>query len=414
MNRSRFFLLLLLLTFLGGPLFSQEDPHNEFSFITIDSPAKGSTLSGGTVTFTWSGTPPSPPFVSHYEVSIGAPFYPGDTTVPVYTFARTYTNSITLSGIPTDGRPLALTITAWASETYGVPNGQQGALYTAANIPPVSNATPKPIGNLWCIGDSWTDCWDGTTWRRKLSQDLNAREYQVDFVGTQVSSSSCEPGQVFDRDHDGYLGITAGEFLTGIDVRLSRFAPDTVLMMLGRNDIQETDIYTVASRIESIIDRIRLKNPNVVIHMGMYGYVNVAVTDQELDAYAIEYRNLAIRENTSQSPIHFVDHRSGWNKGIHLDTDDYHPSPSGMAKIAQNWLGSIERNHTRGGGGGGGGVTPPPPNPLKAVYEKQIEKLKKKAKAAKATKIDRIERAAFFRLFIVNPIISARNNRSNL
>jgi len=93
------------------------------------------------------------------------------------------------------------------------------------------------LGNVWCLGDSWTDCWERKTWRRHLWQGLSVRGWTANFVGTLTTDSRCESGQAFDRDHNGIAGITARELL---DLRLAswlaQLTPDTVLSLLGGND----------------------------------------------------------------------------------------------------------------------------------------------------------------------------------
>lgn len=202
------------------------------------------------------------------------------------------------------------------------------------------------LGNLWCLGDSWTDCFEEVTWRRVLWQRLINEGWTVDFVGTHRDPASCESGQDYDRDHQGTSGVTAEETLHEIDRLLRSVAPDTVLLMLGGNDIDEggSNGLVVVDRLSSIIDRIRSVNPRVVIHLGVYGYVDVSVTDGQLDGFAALASDLAAEKTSTMSPVWLVDHRLGWDKTTDLADDRFHPSPRGMTKIAENWLESIRRS----------------------------------------------------------------------
>jgi len=205
-------------------------------------------------------------------------------------------------------------------------------------------AGPGNLGNLWCVGDSWTDCFIGFTWRRKLSQNLRAAGWQVNFVGTRTTNRLCETGQRFDRDHNGIAGMTAQELLdTRLTPWLNALTPDTVLLLIGGNDFEGGNIAAVMTRIGAIIDRLRADNPDVVIHSGIYGYVGVRIADATVDEAAVQLQDLIAAKTSVQSPIHFVDHRIGWNKTIHLSPiDRFHPSRAGMNRLAVNWQNSIE------------------------------------------------------------------------
>ena len=203
----------------------------------------------------------------------------------------------------------------------------------------------RPLGNVWCLGDSWTDCWEDTTWRRYLWQRLQAGDWTVDFVGANLDGSGCEAGQVYDRDHDGYGGITAETVLAELDGILESIDPDTLLLMIGGNDIETTpDFGVIMERIRGIVEKARIKNPRLFIHLGMYGYVDVSISDTQIDAFGARLKELASSLHSTASPVSFVDHRVGWVKATDLDTDLFHPSPAGMAKIAENWFNSIQRH----------------------------------------------------------------------
>lgn len=213
----------------------------------------------------------------------------------------------------------------------------------------VTQFRPGDLGNLWCVGDSWTDCSAQHTWRRKLSQDLIAKGWIVDFVGTLTTTNPCESGQVFDREHDGVAGITATEVLgSALTNWLATVTPDTVLLLLGGNDlVGGATIPATMTKLGSIMDRMRLNNPNVVIHAGGYAYINDFISDATMDAFNTAMQSLVTAKTTAQSPVYYVDHRVGWSKPVHIDPNDpTHPSVAGMQKLADNWLASIQAHQT--------------------------------------------------------------------
>ena len=77
-----------------------------------------------------------------------------------------------------------------------------------------------------------------------------------------------------------------------------------------------------------------------MIYLATYGY-GLNFPESPTDLGAEMCQTVAANNTTTQSPIHFVDHRIGWNKTIHSDETD-HPSEAGMLKMAENWLTAIE------------------------------------------------------------------------
>ncbi len=208
----------------------------------------------------------------------------------------------------------------------------------------VTHVSPGDLGDVWCIGDSWTQCFRNFTWRRKLSQDLESERWEFDFVGTLVTPPSCEPGQTFDRDHNGISGITALEVLNErLAAWLPVVAPDTVLLLLGGNDfLRGATVSTTMTRLSAIIDQIRADNPDVIFYMGMYGYVGIR-SDEDIDSLAEGMEAMATSKTTQESPIYCVDHRIGWDKAIHIiPGENLHPTEAGMHQLADNWLAAIK------------------------------------------------------------------------
>jgi YVTN family beta-propeller protein len=89
----------------------------------ITAPAKGSQLSGGTATFTWSAEIGGNPAVSTYTLYVGSA--PGAYDIAAL---QTPNLSLTVSNIPTDGRTLYVTLSGNAG---GVRTQQDTATYTA-------------------------------------------------------------------------------------------------------------------------------------------------------------------------------------------------------------------------------------------------------------------------------------------
>jgi serine protease len=109
----------------------------------ISSPAPGSTLTGSVVTFSWTGSG-----VSQYYLYIGNSLGGFD----IYAASQGLATSVTVSGLPADGRTLyvrlwSLTSTGWQYHDY---------TYTAAHLGNISSPAPGSTLTGSTVTFSWT------------------------------------------------------------------------------------------------------------------------------------------------------------------------------------------------------------------------------------------------------------------
>src|SRR3954452_8961305 len=109
------------------------------------------------------------------------------------------------------------------------------------------------------LGDSITD---GVTvpggYRIGLWQRFVKHGYQVDFVG----SLSNGPSTLGDHDHEGHSGWRIDQIDGSITGWLRTYAPHTVLLHIGTNDvIQNHDLANAPARLSALVDHITASAP---------------------------------------------------------------------------------------------------------------------------------------------------------
>lgn len=118
----------------------------------ITSPANGSTLAGSTQTFMWNAAPGA----MMYQLWIGTT--PGAYDIGYFPTAGTTGTSVTVSGLPTDGRTLYATLWSAIGATYY----STASTYTASgtSAPPVPATITSPTSGSMLSGADVTFQWN--------------------------------------------------------------------------------------------------------------------------------------------------------------------------------------------------------------------------------------------------------------
>lgn len=182
------------------------------------------------------------------------------------------------------------------------------------------------------------------SYRYELWKLLISSELEFDYVGTQNDNSDYPMylGETFDVDHEGRGGWTAEGILSEINNWLDNTdIPDIVLFSApGGNDaLGGVDYNTIISNVNSIIDILQERNPNITIiierpapvHSSlMTGYINDYFTQLENDI-----EDLCLNQTTSSSQVTYVDMFTDF-----IDeylADDLHYNQDGAQFIANKY-----------------------------------------------------------------------------
>jgi lysophospholipase L1-like esterase len=183
----------------------------------------------------------------------------------------------------------------------------------------------EPLGDSLTYGSHSST---GNGYRGPLWEELTGEGYRLDFVG------SVREGTMADPDNEGHPGwrIDAIQGLTGT---VSTNRPNVVTLMAGTNDlVQNHDVSTAPSRLNTLVDTILSDDPGVTVLVA-----NLITSTDPNVAAAVPAYNAAI------PPIVQADQAAGKHVAL-VDmsavalsdlVDPYHPGDPGYQKMADAW-----------------------------------------------------------------------------
>lgn len=187
------------------------------------------------------------------------------------------------------------------------------------------------------------------SFRYELWKGLKENDWTFDFIGTQSDNASYPSfnNENFDIDHEGRGGWTSGEILKGLNGWLNQTgSPDIVLFSSpGGNDILKSQDYTqTIVNINSIIDELQTKNPNVTIIIeqpagGLSSFMTIQYT-KDFSQMRQDVLNIAKNQTTSTSQVIAVDMFTGFTDS--LLADDVHYNEAGAEFIATRYYNVLE------------------------------------------------------------------------
>ena len=207
----------------------------------------------------------------------------------------------------------------------------------------------KIFNFILTLGDSITQSnRENFGYRYRLWTKLIDDSRSFDMVGSITYNFGGNPswpqhmGLNFDQDHEGHWGWRTDEILNGrlaagsLTEWLDYYTPDVVLIHLGTNDVYQNQSTTsTVEELKQVIDMLRADNPDVIIFVAKLiptaSSRNTGII--ELNA---EMEGIAALKSTAQSPVHVVDHYTGFD-AITDTYDGIHPNAVGEKKMAENW-----------------------------------------------------------------------------
>ncbi|MEU8077991.1 ricin-type beta-trefoil lectin domain protein [Catellatospora citrea] len=185
------------------------------------------------------------------------------------------------------------------------------------------------------LGDSITDGYNVPGgYRINLWQRMAAGGHTVDLVGSGFNG----PAALGDHDHEGHSGWRIDQLDANIVNWMRAYAPRTVLLHIGTNDIgQNYDVANAPARLSALIDKIRLLGPQTEIFVAQV----IPRSNATEEARSVTF-NAAIPGIVAQKGprTHLVDMHSALT--LADLADGLHPNQAGYDKMAAKWYAALQ------------------------------------------------------------------------
>lgn len=183
------------------------------------------------------------------------------------------------------------------------------------------------------VGNTWTV--DGG-YRKVLWQNLLDVYSDIALVGSLQNGSMGKWGSA----HEGHSGVRIDQLHEKIDLALTTYDPDVVVLMIGTNDVSQSfDLNNAGFRYRNLLEKMWSLKPGVAIVASSI----IPINHPSANAAAAQY-NSSIRQVVSdlnnapsaqQGPLYWID--SFNNSGLEVSSPDFadnvHPSPEGYDKL---------------------------------------------------------------------------------
>ena len=189
-------------------------------------------------------------------------------------------------------------------------------------------------------------------YRRNLGVLLSNGGFAYDFVGSKNDNAAAG----MDPDHNGTNGIRTDQVLANLSTWMA-VQPDTVLMMLGTNDIlQGVPVATAASNLSSLINQITSGFPKRRLYVSTvlpisgkdWNGQTAAQLNANANSYNVQVRNLVQQYRNSGRNVTLVDMNatlvytnSNPANNVFQPGDGVHPGQAGYNQMGGIWYNSI-------------------------------------------------------------------------
>ena len=171
-------------------------------------------------------------------------------------------------------------------------------------------------------------------YRIKMWEQLTAAGYKIDFVG----SGSNGPASLGDHDHEGHSGWRIDQIDANIVAWLRTYAPRTILIHLGTNDVnQNYDLPNAPARMSALIDKIQANAPTTEIFLATLVPESDPALEEKIQAF-----NAALPGVVAQKgPLtHLVDMHAVVSQSDLADGT--HPTAAGYDKMGVRWVSALQ------------------------------------------------------------------------
>jgi lysophospholipase L1-like esterase len=188
------------------------------------------------------------------------------------------------------------------------------------------------------LGDSITDGMQVLGgYRSDLWQLMTTDGRPVRFVGSRNSG----PPQLGDRNHEGHPGWRIDQIYTHARNWLTAYQPQTVLLHIGTNDINENYRPAAApARLSRLIDLITTTLPRTRLYVATIGPFTQPPVESRAQTYNARIRKIVAAKTASNGRVQLVDMHSSLTRAD-ISPDGIHPTDGGYSKMAARWYGAL-------------------------------------------------------------------------
>lgn len=206
-------------------------------------------------------------------------------------------------------------------------------MVVASVTSPVGAAGSNPP-NLMPLGDSNTDGYRVPGGYRIALEDLLVDSgFGFDLVGSLANG----PAELADRDHEGHVGATIADVRAGVAGWLAESPADTVLLMVGTNDLKRdtADPDAVADEWAALIDHIASVAPSVHILATTLPPMSKSARSRRVIAFNERLPGIVAQRASAGVDIDLIDAHPAlrWSDLI----DGIHLTRAGYDKLAAVW-----------------------------------------------------------------------------
>jgi lysophospholipase L1-like esterase len=202
-----------------------------------------------------------------------------------------------------------------------------------------------PLGDSITRGMSGDPAREG--YRGPLFDLFGAADQSVNFVG------DFQTGTFGDPEHQGVSGLTASELLAGqtatgqnvsVAGALQRHAPETVLLMIGTNDVlrEANAAATVPNEIVGIINQIHAVDPGIHVLVAKLPVLSASTGADVPARLAATNAGITSVVNQLENAGRAVSLVDTGSLSLGDLADGIHPNPTGYAKLASAWFDAIQ------------------------------------------------------------------------
>ncbi len=211
---------------------------------------------------------------------------------------------------------------------WGLSPSAQASTAAAAQVPTLR---VEPLGDSITYGYQSST---GNGYRGPLWNELAARGYPLDFVG------SVRAGTMSDPDNEGHSGWRIDQIAGITDSSLATYKPNVVTLMIGTNDLgQNYQVSTAPARLSALVDQIVRDAPSATVLVANLILSTNTVVAPARPAYNAAVAAMVSGKQAAGKHVALVDMSALTTADLF---DALHPNDGGYQKMADAWNKGIQ------------------------------------------------------------------------